>query len=238
MRKRSDAQADRSSILQRSEQKGRQGFSSQAVSRRQLGHGARRTSANVASRAGSRQRPRDVLTAAGDLSTLRPVPPRPDTPTQLTTLADVLAAAAGLLRKVVDDTLFKRMVDVFTRMPAGDRETIIGVVEREVERRLLIDRTHGALTGDRILGPNPTATLYLRVLDAGDSPRPMGKPEIMEAAVRAARIVHGWDDHPLSEKTSNAISEAVAALPPGERASLRRFHHEMLGFLDDADRKP
>lgn len=159
-----------------------------------------------------------------------------DTPTQLTTLADVLAAAAGLLRKVVDDTLFKRLVDVFTRMPTGDRETIVSVLEREVERRLLIDRTHGALTGDRILGPNPNATLYLRVLDAAGAPSAMGKAEIMEAAVRAARIVHGWDDHPLSERTSTAIREAVAALPPAERASLRRFHAEMIGFLDEVDR--
>jgi hypothetical protein len=163
---------------------------------------------------------------------------RPDTPTQLTTLADVLAAASGLLRKVVDDTLFKRLVDVFTRMPSGDRETIISVLEREVERRLLIERTGGALTGDRIVGPNPNATLYLRVLDAGDTPRPMGRPEIMEAAARAARIVHGWDDHPLSEQTSTAIAEALAALPPAERASLRRFHQEMIAFLDDADQKP
>lgn len=159
-----------------------------------------------------------------------------DTPTQLTTLADVLAAAAGLLRKVVDDTLFRRLVDVFTRMPTGDRETIVAVLEREVERRLLIDRTHGALTGDRILGPNPNATLYLRVLDAPETPSAMGKAEIMEAAVRAARIVHGWDDRPLSERTSTAIREAVAALPPGERASLRRFHEEMIGFLDEVGR--
>lgn len=166
------------------------------------------------------------------------MPPRSDTPTQLTTLADVLAAAAGLLRKVVDDTLFKRMVDVFTRMPSGDRETIITVLEREVERRLLIDRSQGAITGDHIVGPNPNATLYLRVFDAGATARPMGKPEIMEAAVRAARIVHGWDDHQLSEQTSAAIAEALAALPPAERASLRRFHHEMIAFLDAADRKP
>lgn len=163
---------------------------------------------------------------------------RPDSTTQLTTLADVLAAAAGLLRKVTDDTLFKRLVDVFTRMPKGDRETIVGVLEREVERRLLIDRTHGAITGDRVLGPNPNATLYLRVLDPDDHPRPLARTEIMEAAARAARIVHGWDDHPMSARTSAAIAEAVAALPPAERASLRRFHQEMIAFLDSADRKP
>ncbi|MCW5889006.1 MAG: hypothetical protein KIT14_00490 [bacterium] len=123
-------------------------------------------------------------------------------------------------------------------MPSGDRETIVTVLEREVERRLLIDRTHGALTGDRILGPNPNATLYLRVLDVAETTRPMGKREIMEAAARAARIVHGWDDHPLSEQTSTAIAEAVAALPPAERASLRRFHVEMIAFLDAIDPEP
>jgi hypothetical protein len=55
----------------------------------------------------------------------------------LATLQDLLAAAARIANDLSQETLLPRLLDVFARMPAEDRETIVQILEREVDLRNL-----------------------------------------------------------------------------------------------------
>src|SRR5262249_49794254 len=50
-------------------------------------------------------------------------------------LRETLRAARNLLRKITGDPLLVRLLDVYSRTPAEDREVLIGVLEREVTWR-------------------------------------------------------------------------------------------------------
>src|SRR5688572_10295493 len=91
----------------------------------------------------------------------------PERPTDtLSTLQDVLAAATRIAQDLSGDRLFPRLVDVFARMPAQDRETILMVLEREVDQRMLTkEAPTAALSGLNVTKPNPNARLYLRLAD-------------------------------------------------------------------------
>jgi hypothetical protein len=66
----------------------------------------------------------------------------------LATLQDVLAAAARIAHDLSNDRLLPRLVEVFARMPAEDRETILRVLEREVDLRTHSKESpHAALAG-------------------------------------------------------------------------------------------
>jgi hypothetical protein len=65
---------------------------------------------------------------------------------RLSALMSVLESA----RRLVDDLenpLLVRLVDVFMRMPEGDRDVLIGAIEREVRTRLVSPRSPNAHAG-------------------------------------------------------------------------------------------
>src|SRR5882724_10341854 len=80
---------------------------------------------------------------------------------QLSALRSLLSAAADLAGQIADP-LLERLVAVFRRLPAEDREVIIGILEREAESREVGDATAG--TTGLALRPNPGARLYVRVI--------------------------------------------------------------------------
>jgi hypothetical protein len=160
-----------------------------------------------------------------------------DQPTDtLSTLQDLLAAAARIASDLSQDTLLPRLIDVFARMPAEDRETIVQILEREVDlRNLAKDAASTALGGPHAARVNPNARLYLRTADG--EPPPYVKPEeLVHAVIRAARVVHraagrGRDFRAL---WGPSIVDGLTRLDADERDSLRKYHRTMLELLDEA----
>ena len=95
--------------------------------------------------------------------------------TTIRELGKLLEEARGLTHELRDDSLFARLLDVFTRMPPGDRGIVIGALEREVRTRAVSQEVADDLT-QIDLRPNPNAQIYLRVVERaapvkGASPR-------------------------------------------------------------------
>jgi hypothetical protein len=152
-------------------------------------------------------------------------------------LQHVLASASKIAQDLVGDRLTARLLDVFGRMPVEDRETIVNVIEREVDlRNLSRSAPSGPLSGVTVSKPNPNARLYLRTTD--NEPPPYVAPEeIVQAVVRAARIMHravgrGTD---LSQVWEPAMIDGLKLVPPDERESLRWYHRAVLDLLDRAE---
>jgi hypothetical protein len=156
----------------------------------------------------------------------------------LGTLRYVVASAARLANDLAADPLFGRLVDVFTRIPMEDRETILNVIEREVDlRNMSIEGHEGPLAGINPTKLNPNARLYFRVSE-GDPPAFVPPEEIAQAMIRAARVMHRAfqrrDD--LATVWEPAALEGLRRLEPAERETLRRLQRRLLELVDEADR--
>src|SRR5262245_56768448 len=89
---------------------------------------------------------------------------------RLETLRTLLESASMLLSEMAGDPLFARLTQVFAHIPVGDREAILGILEREVQARMTAEAASD-LTG-LSLRPNPAARLYTRVLIEEPRPNP------------------------------------------------------------------
>jgi len=161
-----------------------------------------------------------------------------DQPTDtLATLQDLLAAAARIASELSQDTLLPRLIDVFARMPTEDRETIVQILEREVDlRNLAKDAASTALGGPHAARVNPNARLYLRTADS--EPPPYVKPEeLVHAVIRAARVVHRAAGHGRDFRAlwGPSIVDGLKRLDAEELGSLRKYHRTMLDLVDEAE---
>ncbi len=159
-------------------------------------------------------------------------------PDTLATLQHVLASAARLAQDIAGDPLVSRLLDVFARMPPEDRETIVTVLEREVDlRNLSKEAPNASLSGLNVTKPNPYARLYFRVTE--NEPTPYIAPEeIMQAVIRAARILHRATEKgsDLATVWEPAMIGGLRRIGPEERATLRWYHKHILEILDRAER--
>src|SRR4029077_5901570 len=103
-------------------------------------------------------------------------------------LDTLLESATTFADDLATDHLFDRLQRAFCQMPPGDRETIIQVLEREVECRCLTRGT-GALAPGYDTRPNPSARLYLRVLTDERTPPLMDHDELVVANYRGLRVL-------------------------------------------------
>lgn len=153
----------------------------------------------------------------------------------LTTLQNVVASAARLAHDLLRDPLLPRLLDVFGRMPAEDRETVLAVLDREVDlRNLARENPGGVLAGTHVIRPNPNARLYLRMVD-NDPPTSSSAEAVMRGTIHATRVIHqafeGSDD--VRRTWEPAIREGLRRLDPAERAALRQAHQRMLDLVDE-----
>jgi len=136
-------------------------------------------------------------------------------------------------RRLVDDLenpLLVRLVDVFMRMPEGDREVLIGAIEREVRTRLVSAEVAETLTQVE-LRPNPNARLYLRVVEPQNDSDPVEKMAFLRAAYSLQRGIDALDP---SWRTM--VVTALRQMDPAARAQLEEFNSAMRDLLDEATR--
>src|SRR5438093_10658530 len=95
--------------------------------------------------------------------------PQPSDDTEsLQTLKTLIDSAGSVLADLIDDPLFARLTRAFARIPPAERETILGVLEREVQVRRNIEAA-GDVVG-LALRPNPKARLFTRFIHAPPHP--------------------------------------------------------------------
>jgi hypothetical protein len=167
------------------------------------------------------------------MTTSRPVESARETVAALDTL---LESATTFADDLATDHLFDRLQRAFCQMPPGDRETILQVLEREVECRCLTRGTGDVATGYDTR-PNPNARLYLRVLTDERTPPLMDRDELVVANYRGLRVLR-YVLGPLHDVWSEAMADAATLLEPDERAAVQRVLSETLALVEAADRVP
>jgi hypothetical protein len=141
-----------------------------------------------------------------------------------------LMDAAGLLaRELTDDPILERLLAVFARMPDEDREVILGIIEHEVQERLLA-RDVGDSMAQVELRPNPKAQLYFRVI----GPEPKNEVELftfLRGLQTVQRAIGSFD-----ARWRGAIFEALRRMEPADRARIDAFNTEVRLLLDECAR--
>ena len=101
-------------------------------------------------------------------------------------LIDILEVARTMVRDLSEDPLLSRYLSVYRAMPDEDRDTIIGVLEREILGRHLSRGTEKAVAQSTHVNPN--ARLYVRSHATEFDPRHFDFEQMRVANVRAMRV--------------------------------------------------
>jgi len=151
----------------------------------------------------------------------------------LETLRTLLRSAERLTRDLAADPLLPRLLRVFASMPADDRETILGVLEREVGTRRLT-RSMEAVTGVAVR-PNPNARLYVRAVGPHATAARADHEAMVLATLGGARSMQLLLGPELEARWAAAVREAFTMLGPEERAQVAHVLREMLRLLAECD---
>jgi len=146
----------------------------------------------------------------------------------LRTLKALIDSAGVVLADLIDDPLFARLTRVFGRIPTGDRETILGVLEREMQVRRTIEAA-GNVVG-LALRPNPNARLYTRVIV---DPPHLDRAVAVVNTLRAIRTLHEAVA-PTDSDWKEIAREALRSLGDAERASTARFAAEVVKLVEES----
>jgi len=150
-------------------------------------------------------------------------------PDRFEVLQSLIDAGARLARELSDDPRLERLLTVFAHIPEGDRDTILAVLEREVQRRVVShDIAEDFLQVE--LRPNPNAQLYFRVIE----PERKNEVEMLVFLRGLYNIRRGIDA--LGPEWSAPILAALRQMDPAERAKIDAFNAAMRALLDECAR--
>lgn len=147
----------------------------------------------------------------------------------LSTLMDAASALAGELR---DDPLVGRWLAVFTRMPPGDRRTILEVIEREVAMRTASKAGIDGAMGFRVTHPNPNARIYSRV--TSQEPSYVSADEIRTAMQRIAHLAHALlrQEHGVHPDWQEIAVDTGEAMAPDELEAMAWYGQMLLAIVE------
>jgi hypothetical protein len=145
----------------------------------------------------------------------------------LQTLKTLIDSAGSVLADLIEDPLFARLTRAFAGIPRAERETILGVLERELQVRRNIEAA-GDIVG-LTLRPNPKARLYTRVIV---DPPQLDRAVAIVNTLRAIRTLHEAVE-PTDGEWRNIAREALRALGDAERASTARFAAEVVQLVEE-----
>jgi hypothetical protein len=146
-------------------------------------------------------------------------------------LKSLLSSAARMVQELENDPLLERLLDVFARMPEGDREILIAALERDVQTRLLSQEMADGFT--RVdLRPNPRAQLYLRVISPEQETQEIEMVPFLRALYVMQRGIDALDPH-----WRGLIGQALRQLEAEALEKLTTFNRAMQELLDEAARE-
>ncbi|MGH7895912.1 MAG: hypothetical protein ACREQL_14665 [Candidatus Binatia bacterium] len=152
----------------------------------------------------------------------------------LNTLHTILQAAGDLVDEITVDGVVARLLRSFTLMPPEDRETVAGVLEREVSVRC-VTRASSDMSGWETR-PNPNARLYVSAFGPQGVQRlpGMNEDDMTIALFRLSRVVPLLRGDELLGRWRAAARQAVGMLDPHQRAAVVEYGREMAAIAEEA----
>lgn len=151
----------------------------------------------------------------------------------LTNLSTLLKSAGQLVREYLDEPLWRRLLAVFDRMPAEDRDAIVGVLEREVTVRLSAYGPNTRRTGVRT-HVNPHAQLYLRSFEEIPKLEETQHDRMVQASLRSVAHMQIALQPEVHDAWRTATIEAFGRLDDTQRAAAAAMLHESLEILESS----
>jgi hypothetical protein len=151
----------------------------------------------------------------------------------LTNLSTLLKSAHMLVREYLDEPQRRRLLAVFERMPAEDRDAIVGVLEREVTVRLSAHGGNTRRTGVRT-HVNPHAQLYLRSFEQMPKLEETQHDRMVQASLRSVAYMQMALAPEIHEVWRTATVEAFSRLDDAQRAAAAAMLRESLELLERA----
>ena len=154
--------------------------------------------------------------------------------TSLETLHALLATAREFAAQSADDPMVERILAAFARLPEPDRETVLGVIERDATWCRVVEQTADA-TGITVRA-NPQASLYLHVL--GPTSQPSDEPTRRDVDVirfGMEQFVHMlplFFQKGVHTQWTAAARELIATIDPELRDYAVRMCREVLALID------
>jgi hypothetical protein len=155
--------------------------------------------------------------------------------TSLETLHALLATAREFAARFSDDPMIERILAAFARLPEPDRETILGVLERDAAWCRVVEQT--ADTTGITVRANPQASLYLHVLEprthAPEDPTRRDVEVIRFGIEQFLHLLPLLFQDGVHAQWRAAARDLIAAGDPELRAYAVRLCHEVFALLAD-----
>lgn len=154
----------------------------------------------------------------------------------LETLLTLLNSAREFAAQVVDDPLVERLLAAFSRLPQPDRESIVGVIERDATWCRIVEQT--ADTTGISVRPNPQASLYVHVVapqtEPPDAPLRRDVDIIRFGLERFVHMLPFLFQPGVHQQWVTSAKELIADASPELREHALRMCREVLELIADA----
>jgi hypothetical protein len=148
----------------------------------------------------------------------------------LTDLQSLLATARAVVDAMADDPFADRLKRAFAQLPESDRETILGVLERDATWCRIVAATAGT-TGITVRA-NPHASLYLHVFnEVGTSQRDL---DVIGAGIeRFVDLMPLFFQEGVHAQWTAAARELIRVGDPAFRDLALRLAREVIALIEE-----
>ncbi len=154
---------------------------------------------------------------------------------QLDVLRTLLTTAQAMAADLATDPLVERILRAFGRLPASDRETVLGVIERDGSWCRIVEQT-SETTGITVR-PNPNASLYVHVFGGGNPSAAPLQRDVDVISFGIERFVHllplFFQEGVHAQWTASA-RDLIRRTDPELRGCAARLAREVLELLAEA----
>jgi hypothetical protein len=158
--------------------------------------------------------------------------------TPLETLLALLETAREFASKMHDDPQVERILAAFARVPASDRDTILGIIERDATWCRIVEQT--ADTTGIAVRPNPQASLYVHVVGpqgkADEPPLRRDVDMIRFGIEQFVPMLPLFFQEGVHAQWTASARELIADAGPELREIGARLCREILALIEDAGR--
>ena len=151
-------------------------------------------------------------------------------------LVATLTVAQSLVADLASDPLIPRFLRALKRIPAADRNVIIGVLERDATWCRIVDQTADS-TGITVRA-NPHASLYVHVLEAVEAPsEPLRRDiDVIRSGIeRFLYIAPLMLEEGVRAQWTVSARELARDAEPELRAAVAALAREVLALLAEVD---
>src|SRR5262245_65016333 len=155
--------------------------------------------------------------------------------TRLDALRAILTSAHELASRLAGDPQVERVLRVFGKIPEPDRETILQVLERDATWCRIVEQT--ADTTGITVRPNPHASLYVHVFDAGDVPSEPLRRDVDVIRFGIERFIHLvplFFQAGVHQQWTTSARELAEVLDPELAEYVARLAREVLALAQAA----